>query len=199
MQTDATTPDIVGPTVLVVVSYVLVVVCKRCNNSQQCWDLQCIVGRIQSIRLWRSCVMRVRGPNNVGLVCAMLCHHGTKELLEVFGSKVWLVLNFVQQLPKTCNNKQQGVQTDAACNIQHCWELLANNVTSICKGLKAWSPLLTASTVKKCHWLFTKGEIIRLAYQVAVAQYTTGVATPLVLWYYNNSYYKGWKSFCVLN
>ena len=35
------------------------------NNSRQCWDLQCFVGRIRSIRLWRPCVMRVRGPNNV--------------------------------------------------------------------------------------------------------------------------------------
>ena len=26
------------------------------------------------------------------------------------------------------NNLQQGVQTDATCNIQQCWELLANNV-----------------------------------------------------------------------
>lgn len=51
MQTDATTPDIDGPTVLGVVASVLVVVCKRCNNSQQCWDLQYIVGRIQAIRL----------------------------------------------------------------------------------------------------------------------------------------------------
>ena len=30
---------------------------------------------------------------------------------------------------------QQGVQTDAKCNIQHCWELLANNVASVCTGL----------------------------------------------------------------
>ena len=26
-----------------------------CNNSQQCWDLQCIVGRIQPIRLYTMC------------------------------------------------------------------------------------------------------------------------------------------------
>ena len=39
---------------------------NRCNNSQQCWNLQCIVGRVQPIRLWRQCVMRVRGFNNVG-------------------------------------------------------------------------------------------------------------------------------------
>ena len=31
----------------------------------------------------------------------------------------------------TSNNMQQGVQTDATCNIQQCWELLANNVTSV--------------------------------------------------------------------
>ena len=37
-----------------------------CNNSQQCWDLQCIMGKIQPISLCKPCVMRVRGPNNVG-------------------------------------------------------------------------------------------------------------------------------------
>ena len=30
---------------------------------------------------------------------------------------------------------QQVVQTDATCNIQQCWELLANNVASVCTGL----------------------------------------------------------------
>ena len=39
---------------------------KGCNNSQQVWDLQCIVGRIQPISLCNPCVMSVRGPNNVG-------------------------------------------------------------------------------------------------------------------------------------
>ena len=29
---------------------------------------------------------------------------------------------------------QQGVQMDATCNIQQCWELLANNVASVCMG-----------------------------------------------------------------
>ena len=40
--------------------------------------------------------------------------HGTKEMLGDVGSKVWPVLNFVQQLPK------QGVQTDETCNTQQC-------------------------------------------------------------------------------
>ena len=40
--------------------------CANGHNSQQCWDLQCIVGRIQPISLCNPCVMSVRGPNNVG-------------------------------------------------------------------------------------------------------------------------------------
>ena len=37
----------------------------------------------------------------------------------------------------TGNNMQQGVQTDATCNIQQCWELLVNNVASVCTQPKA--------------------------------------------------------------
>ena len=37
--------------------------------------------------------------------------------------------------PNTFNNMQQGVQMDSTCNIQQCWELLANNVVSVCTGL----------------------------------------------------------------
>ena len=79
VQTDATTPNIVGSNNVEscwvrvgsgVQTPLLLRSCwqwcaKGCNNSQQCWDLQCIMGRIQPIRLWRPCVMRVRGPNNV--------------------------------------------------------------------------------------------------------------------------------------
>ena len=71
-------------------------------------------------------------------------------MLEVVGSKVWLVLNFAQQLPKTSNKKQQGVETDATWNIQH---NLVGVVGQQCytrlQGPKARSPLLTASTVKR--------------------------------------------------
>ena len=41
----------------------------------------------------------------------------------------------------TSNNIQQGVQTDARCNIQHWWELLANNVASVCTGFKSYITL----------------------------------------------------------
>ena len=34
----------------------------------------------------------------------------------------------------TSNNMQQGVQTDATCNIQQSWELLVNDVASVCTG-----------------------------------------------------------------
>ena len=83
LQTDATTPNNVGATMLGVVASVLVVVCKRtqqlptllavvasglavvCKWIQQCWDLQCIVGRIQPISLCKPCVTRVYDHNNV--------------------------------------------------------------------------------------------------------------------------------------
>ena len=37
-----------------------------CNNSQQCWNLQCMVGGIQPISLCKPYIMSLRGPNNVG-------------------------------------------------------------------------------------------------------------------------------------
>ena len=65
---------------------------KGCNNSQQRWDLQCIIGRIQPIRLCKPSVVRVRGPNNVErarvckgvrskIVALRFSDHGTKEIL----------------------------------------------------------------------------------------------------------------------
>ena len=44
------------------------------NNSQQCWDLQCIVGRIQLIRLCKPCVMPGCGPNNFGRAVQQIQH-----------------------------------------------------------------------------------------------------------------------------
>ena len=71
-------------------------------------------------------------PNNVAL---RFGDHGTKEMLGFVASKGWLVSNFAQQLITTCNNMQQGVQTDATCSIQQGWELLDNNVVFVCTGL----------------------------------------------------------------
>ena len=100
-----------------------------CNNSQQCWDLQSIVGRIQPISLCKPCVMSVRGPNNVRRVVQKICWEFLAEKFYRFQT----LRNNTQQHPLTCN---RVCKTDATCNIQQCWELLANNVASVYTGLK---------------------------------------------------------------
>ena len=55
-------------------------------------------------------------------------------MLGVFGSKVLPDSHFAQQLPITLNNMQQGVQTDATCHIQECWELLATMLRPFARG-----------------------------------------------------------------
>ena len=77
MQTDATTPNIVrcannvGSCCVHVGSGVQT---DATTQSQQCWDLQCIVGKIQPISLCKPCVISVRGPNNVGRACKRIQH-----------------------------------------------------------------------------------------------------------------------------
>ena len=78
--------------------------------------------------------------NGSNIVALRFGDHGTKEMLGVVSWKVWLVSNFAQQHATTSNNMQQGVQMDATCNIQQCWELLANNVASICMGPNPFMP-----------------------------------------------------------
>ena len=98
-----------------------------CNNSQQCWDLQCIVGRIQPISLCKPCVMSVRGPNNVRravqtdptllrYASAITEQKKCWELLAEKFDRFQTLRNNIQQLV------QHGVQTDATCSIQQCWE-----------------------------------------------------------------------------
>ena len=70
----------------------------------------------------RSLKPRANGRNIVGSCCVRL--HVAKSLT---GFKLCAT---------TPNNTQQGVQTDATCNIQQGWELVANNVASVCTGLK---------------------------------------------------------------
>ena len=50
--------------------------------------------------------------------------------------RVAVVSKRMQELPPTRDNMQQGVQTGATCNIQQCWELLANNVTLFARRFK---------------------------------------------------------------
>ena len=109
------------------------------SNSQQCWDLQCIVGRIQPISLCKPCVMRARGPDNVGRAVQTdptLLRY-TSAITEQ--RKCWeLLAEKIDRFQTLLNNIQQGVQTDATCIIQQCWELLANNVASVCTGHKSF-------------------------------------------------------------
>ena len=66
LQTDATTPKVVRPTVLGAVASVLAVVCKRMQQLPTLLrPAVCIVERIQYPPR-RPCVMQVRGPKNVG-------------------------------------------------------------------------------------------------------------------------------------
>ena len=140
VQTDATTPNIVGPTILEVVAAVLVVVGKRmqqlpamlgpavhrgkditrktlktiCNAGS--WPQQC----------WKGCT------NGSNIVALRFGDQGTKEMLGVVGSKVWPVST-------TRYNTQQhatGCANGSICNIQQCWGLLANNVASFRAGFK---------------------------------------------------------------
>ena len=53
-------------------------------------------------------------------------------MLGVVASVFAVLCKRMQQFPATRNNMQQrGLQTDATCSIQQCWELLANNVASV--------------------------------------------------------------------
>ena len=66
--------------------------------------------------------MRVRGPITV---CRAVQTDPTllRYALEITEQKkCWqfLAQMFAQQFPTTCNIMQQGVQTDATCNIQQC-------------------------------------------------------------------------------
>ena len=54
LQTDATNPNIIGPTMLGVVAFVLAVVRKQCNNSEQCWELLRPYAFARSFRLFRT-------------------------------------------------------------------------------------------------------------------------------------------------
>ena len=67
VQTDATTPNIVGPTMLGVVTSVLAVVCKRMQQLPTMLGPAVHGGKDTTHKtLETTCVMRVRGPKNFG-------------------------------------------------------------------------------------------------------------------------------------
>ena len=105
------------------------------NNSQQYWDLQCIVGRIKPISLCKPCVMSVRGPNNVGravqtdptllrYASAITEQNKCWELLAEKFDRFQTLRNNTQQHPTTCNRVCKRTQ-----------HVTSNNVASVCSGL----------------------------------------------------------------
>ena len=77
------------------------------------------------------------GPNNVGRAVQTdptLLRHASAIMEQ---KKCWeLLAEKFDRYQTLRNNMQQGVQMDTRCNIQQFWELLANNVASVCTGLK---------------------------------------------------------------
>ena len=131
-QTDATTPNIVGPTILRVTAPLLAVVCKRMQQLPTIVPLQCIVGRIQPI-------MRVRGPNNVWRAvqmdpscCATLLW--SRNNRNVGSSSCFKSLTGFKLCATTPNKTQQHVTTcSRMCKRTH--HVTSNNVAPVCTGL----------------------------------------------------------------
>ena len=85
-----------------------------CNNSQQRWDLQCIVGRIQPKKTLETMCIALAWPqqcwtscaNGSSIVALRFGDHGTKEML---GMSCWFESLTSFKLCKTTpNNMQQG-------------------------------------------------------------------------------------------
>ena len=129
VRTDATTPTFLRPC--------WQCYANGCNNSKQCWNLQCIVGRIQPTSLCKPCVMSVHGPNNVGRVVQTdptLLRYASAvtepkkcwELLAEKFDRFQTLRNNTQQHPTTCNRVSKRTQ-----------HVTSNNVAFVCTGLNA--------------------------------------------------------------
>ena len=96
LQTEATTPNIVGPTMLGVVASVLAVVCKRMqqlptilgpavhrgkDTTHKTLETMCHA-RAWPQQCWKSCT------NGSNIVTLRFNNHSTKEMLGVMGSNV---------------------------------------------------------------------------------------------------------------
>ena len=105
---------------------------KGCNNSQQVWDLHCIVGGIQPISLCKPCVMSVRGPSNVGravqtdptllrYASAITEQKKCWELLAEKFDRFQTLRNNTQQHPTTCNMVCKRTKHVTSNNVGSCW------------------------------------------------------------------------------
>ena len=103
-----------------------------------------VVGQRWCVRLHEALsYVRARGRNNC------------QQCWELF-LKVWSVSNFAQQLPTTRNNMQQGMHTDAKCDIQQFWELLPTMLRPFARAsCVPWITSVAATILKtpnQCPW-----------------------------------------------
>ena len=123
-----------------------------CNNPQQVWALQRIVGRIQPISLCEPYVMSVRGPNNVGralqtnptllrYASAITEQKKCWELLAEKFDRFQTLRNNTQQHPTTCNRVWKRTQHVTSNNVGSCWLTLlrpfATGLTFSCPNTEA--------------------------------------------------------------
>ena len=100
------------------------------------------------------CLLRL----HVRLLCCFVpFKRRTPTVLGVVASVLAVVCKRIRQLVTTRNKMQQGVKTDPTCNIQQCWEFLANYVASVCMGVY----LVVNYALKNVVWnlLFTAGSL----------------------------------------
>ena len=102
------------------------------NNSQHCWDLEYVLGRIQPRSLCKPCVVSVRGPNNAGravqteptllrYASAITDQKKCWELLTEKFDRIQTLRNNMQQHPTTCNRVCKLTQHVTSNNVGSCW------------------------------------------------------------------------------
>ena len=120
VQTDATTPNIVGPTMLGVVASVLAVVCKRMQQVPTILGPAVHRGKDTTHKTLETMCHARAWPQlqlckRIQHCCATLQRSRDKRNVESYGLKR---LTGFKLCATTPNNMQQGVQTNATCNIQ---------------------------------------------------------------------------------
>ena len=124
VQKDATTPNIVGPTLLEDVVFVLVMVCTRMQQLPTIFGPAVHRGKDTTHETFLNTLIlswRVRGHNNVGRAVqtdpTLLRYASTiteqKKCWELFPQKF-------NPFQTSCYSMQKSVQTDATCNTQQC-------------------------------------------------------------------------------
>ena len=120
VQTDVTTPNIVGPTMLGVVASVLAVVCKRMQQLPTILGPAVHRGKDTTHKTLETMCHARAWPQlqlckRIQHCCATLQRSRDKRNVESYGLKR---LTGFKLCATTPNNMQQGVQTNATCNIQ---------------------------------------------------------------------------------